>query len=49
MWGYLDVKWDHLMCQNSQLDARKICIRVAVVHCVLWASRQRTDSDCPCS
>jgi hypothetical protein len=35
----LDVIGVHLICQNSQLDARKICMRVAVVRCVLCQSR----------
>jgi hypothetical protein len=31
----LDVKWVHLICMNSQMHARKICMRAAVVRCVL--------------
>jgi hypothetical protein len=29
--GALDVNWDHLICQNPQLDAFKISIGVAAV------------------
>jgi hypothetical protein len=39
MQGRFDVKGVHLIFQKSQLDARKICIHVAVVHCVLCLSR----------
>jgi hypothetical protein len=27
----LDVKWNHLICKDSQLRARNICVRAAVV------------------
>jgi hypothetical protein len=33
----LDEKWVHLICQNSLLQARKICIRAAVVRWDLLA------------
>jgi hypothetical protein len=32
----LDVKWVHLICKNSQLHARKICISVAVFCRSCW-------------
>jgi hypothetical protein len=35
MWGHSQyIKWVHLICKNSQLHARKICMRAAVVRCV---------------
>jgi hypothetical protein len=34
----LDVKWVHLIFKNSQLHARKICMRAAIVRSVLCAN-----------
>jgi hypothetical protein len=35
----LDVKRDHLICQNPQINARKICLRVAAVRRIRRPSR----------
>jgi hypothetical protein len=35
----LDLKGVHAICQNSRRDASKICLHVAVVRYILWASR----------
>jgi hypothetical protein len=40
--GALDVNWDHLICQNQQLNALKISIRIAAVRRVCRPSRYVT-------
>jgi hypothetical protein len=43
----LDVKWVHLICKNSQLHARKICLSAAVVRWLLCPIRKCTHNVYP--